>query len=73
MEIRPAEYLEHATVYFWDESGSFSAEAERLEGHRRDQGHRPYPGRRTSAPRHHRCGGAARPGTGTAPASRRHP
>ncbi|TQS43206.1 hypothetical protein [Cryptosporangium phraense] len=69
MDIRPADYLEYATVYFWDESGSFSAEAERHGGHR------PYPGRqnRNSETRHHRCGGAVRPGTGTAQASRRHP
>ena len=57
------EYLEYATVYFWDETGSFSAEAERT--------HRPYPGRRPGAVRQHRCGGSARATNNETP--RRHP
>ncbi|GAA0270446.1 hypothetical protein [Cryptosporangium japonicum] len=57
------DYLEYATVYFWDESGSFSAESER-------NAHRPYPGRRTSTTKTRRCGGT-RPATSETP--RRHP
>ncbi|MFG1920698.1 hypothetical protein [Cryptosporangium sp. NPDC048952] len=60
------DYLEHATVYFWDESGSFSAESERTG----TTAHRPYPGRRGSTSKSRRCGGA-RPGTSETP--RRHP
>ncbi|EXG79513.1 hypothetical protein [Cryptosporangium arvum] len=60
------DYLEYATVYFWDESGSFSAESERTS----TAAHRPYPGRRSSATKNRRCGGA-RPATSETP--RRHP
>jgi len=60
----PADYLEYATVYFWDETGSFSAESERRE----TSAHRPHPGRRPAASRHLRCGGsAARPTTSETP------
>ena len=68
MSSQPAGYLEYATVYFWDETGSFSAEAERRES----SAHRPHPGRRPATPRHHRCAGSAtRAGTSETP--RRHP
>lgn len=63
-----SDYLDYATIYFWDETGSFSAESER-NGATAD---RPHPGRRHGAARNHRCGGlAARPTTSETP--RRHP
>ena len=63
-----SDYLEYATVYFWDETGSFSAESERNSV----TAHRPYPGRRSGAARSHRCGGSvARPTNSDMP--RRHP
>ena len=63
-----SDYLEHATVYFWNESGSFSAESERTALVE----HRPNPGRRSAGTRNHRCGGSgARPATSDTP--RRHP
>ena len=79
MSSHPADYLEFATIYFWDETGSFSAESERTEPRRPLEDHRPYPGRRQSASRNHRCGGSAARPTGpgsvdtTSEGPRRHP
>ncbi|SHM97220.1 hypothetical protein [Cryptosporangium aurantiacum] len=82
MSSHPADYLEYATVYFWDETGSFSAESERVAPRRPLEEHRPYPGRRNSTSRNRRCGGsAARPPAATRPGAaeatsegpRRHP